>query len=88
MEIAGLAYSVISATDLDAWVRFGEDFAWSVIDLPLTPIEDKVSEQAPRGQKTATLEQFSEELATAGLVTKSAVPTVSLRMKSGKAGKQ
>lgn len=27
MEIAGLAYSVVSATDLGAWARFGEDFA-------------------------------------------------------------
>lgn len=27
MDIAGLAYSVVSATDPDAWVRFGEDFA-------------------------------------------------------------
>lgn len=27
MEIAGLAYSVVSATDLGAWASFGEDFA-------------------------------------------------------------
>jgi len=27
MEVAALAYSVVAATDLEAWVRFGEDVA-------------------------------------------------------------
>ncbi|MBU6393068.1 MAG: hypothetical protein KGQ75_00685 [Sphingomonadales bacterium] len=27
MDIAGLAYSVVGATSLSAWARFGEDFA-------------------------------------------------------------
>lgn len=35
MEIAGLAYSVVSATDLAAWARFGADFAgFSAHEVP------------------------------------------------------
>ena len=35
MQIAGLAYSVVSATDLSSWARFAEDFAgFSVHDAP------------------------------------------------------
>lgn len=63
--------------------KTAEEVLWQFVDLPLTPLEEFVSDSAPRGQKTSEVEKFSSALEAAGVVEKSVVPTVSLRMKSG-----
>lgn len=64
--------------------KTAEEVLWAFADLPLTPVEEFISNSAERGQKTAAVEKFSSALEQAGVVEKSTVPTVSLRMKSKK----
>jgi hypothetical protein len=58
-----------------------EDSLWTLLDLPLTPVEDLIKKHAPRGQKEAAVDAFSDQAIEAGLVKRSTSPTVSLRMK-------
>lgn len=78
------AAKLIEASGLVPQGKTAEEVLWTFADVPLTPIEDFVSAAAPRGSKTAAVQEFSTALEQAGVVEKSTVPTVSLRMKSAK----
>jgi hypothetical protein len=81
------AAKLIESSGLVPHGKTAEEVLWSFADVPLTPIEEFVSAAAPRGGKTAAVEEFSTALEQAGAVEKSTVPTVSLRMKSTKNNK-
>lgn len=55
----------------------------AILDLPITPLEKAVGEQAPRGQKGKAVEEFARRLEESGAVEKSPIPVVALRMVSG-----
>lgn len=61
--------------------RFGRKIVEELITVPLTKFEKFLGEQAARGEKTAAIELFQQELENAGLTRRAARPTVSLRMK-------
>lgn len=61
--------------------KFGPKMVLEEITIPLTNFEKRISEQAPRGQKTAAVEAFAQELEDNKLVERSKVPVVALRMK-------
>lgn len=54
---------------------------WEFLDLPITPVEKYISSKAPRGEKTTAVEEFGARAEAAGVLTRSATPTVSLRLK-------
>lgn len=83
-EVFDTAVKLIQDAGLVPHGKTAEEILWSMVDVPLTPIEEFVSDSAPRGQKTAAVENFSSALEAAGVVEKSTVPVVSLRMKSKK----
>lgn len=61
--------------------RFGETLVSETVSIPLTKFEKVISTQAERGQKTAAVEAFGEELEAKGFTARSTVPVVALRMK-------
>lgn len=62
-----------------------KEFGWKVVEenitIPLTKFEKRLSEAAPRGEKTAAVENFQQRLEAAGLTQVAAKPVVSLRMR-------
>ena len=63
--------------------KFGFERVMEWVDLPFSPVEKYIEEQAPRGQKAKAVEAFAEELAEAGITTQGS-PIVSLRVKGSK----
>lgn len=57
------------------------EVVWGFADLPITPVEKYISSKAPRGEKTTAVEEFGNRAEGAGVLQRSATPTVSLRMK-------
>lgn len=61
--------------------KFGRKAVLEEITIPLTNFSKRLSEAAPRGEKTAAVEAFDAELEAANVVAKSTLPVVSLRMR-------
>lgn len=60
--------------------RFGEEFVMAHVEVPITPFDLKIKADAPRGQKTAAVDEFRKFLSDAGIAEPSPLPSVSLRM--------
>lgn len=73
---------VVKPKEFVQWLRSKiGDVADTFVDVSITPVEEYIKKQAPRGQKAAAVEQFAQEIESAGFVQRSDKPTLMLRMK-------